>query len=215
MPPSRRFTWLLRGAHAEILVVPAELLGPGVEDDEVVDQLQEARLAAHLDQRPVEQVLDRAVFLPGQVILLRRLDRAVAQAFGVVARHDELHRGEEGLDEFLLLVVEVLADALGHRDGRALQLQHAERDAVDVEHHVRPLRVGLGVGARDGDLLGDGEMVLLRVLPVDQPDGLRVLADVGLHLHAVAQQVVDRPVAVVEALARCRPPLSRAGAAPA
>ena len=51
--------------------------------------------------------------------------------------------GEEGLDEVLLLVVEVLADALGHRDGRAFQLQHAERDAVDVEHDVRPLRVAL------------------------------------------------------------------------
>ena len=37
------------------------------------------------------------VFLPRQVILLRRLDRAVAQALGVVARHDQLHRGEEGL----------------------------------------------------------------------------------------------------------------------
>ena len=102
----------------------------------------------------------------------------------------------------LLLVVEILADALGHRDGGALQLQHAERDAVDVEHDVRALRVGPGVGAGDGHLLGDGEVVLLRVLPVDQPDGLRVLADVGLHLHAVAQQVVDGPVAVVEALAR-------------
>ena len=54
--------------------------------------------------------------------------------------------------------------------------------------------------AGDGDLLGDGEVILLRVLPVDQPDGLRVLADVGLHLHAVAQQFVDRAVAVVEAL---------------
>ena len=142
------------------------------------------------------------VFLPGQVILLRRLDGAVAQALGVVARHDQLHRGEEGLDEDLLLVVEVLADALGHRDGGALQLQHAERDAVDVEHHIRALGVGLGVGARDGDFLGDGEVVLLRVLPVDQPDGLRVLADLGLHLHAVAQQLIDRAVAVVEALAR-------------
>ena len=66
---------LLRGAHAEILVVAAELLGAGVEDDEVVDQFEEALLAAELDQSPVERVLDGAVFLPRQVILLRRLDR--------------------------------------------------------------------------------------------------------------------------------------------
>ena len=206
---------ILRGPHAEILVVAAELLGPGVEDDEVVDQLQEAGLAAQLGQRPVQRVFDRAVFLPGQVILLRRLDRAVAQALGVVARHDQLHRGEEGLDEDLLLVVQVLADALGHRNGGALQFQHAKRDAVDVEHHVRPLGVGLGVCACDGDLLGDGEVVLLRVLPVDQPDGLRVFAHIGLHLHAIAEQVIDRPVAVVEALAGVASRFARAGAAPA
>ena len=40
-----------------------------------------------------------------------------------------------------------------------------------------------------------------RVLPVDQPDGLGVLAHVGLDLHAVAQQAVDLLVDVVEALA--------------
>ena len=51
---------LLRGPHAEILVVAAELLDPGVEDDEVVDQFQEAGLAAELDQCPVQRVLDGA-----------------------------------------------------------------------------------------------------------------------------------------------------------
>ena len=65
---------------------------------------------------------------------------AVPQPLGVVAGHDELHRGEERLDELLLLVVEVLADALGDGDRRALQFQHAEGDAVDVEHDVGTLR---------------------------------------------------------------------------
>ena len=41
---------LLRGLHAEILVVAAELLDAGVEHDEVVDQLQQPRLAAELQQ---------------------------------------------------------------------------------------------------------------------------------------------------------------------
>ena len=193
---------LLRGAHTEVLVVPAELLHPGVEHDEIVDQLQEARLATELDKRAVQRVLDGARFLPREVVLLRRLDRAVAQALGVVAGHHPLHRREEVLDEDLLLVVEVLADALGHRDRGTLELQHAERDAVDVEHHVRALGVGLGGGARHRHFLGDGEVVLLRALPVDEPDGLHVLADLGLHLHPVAQQVVHSTVAVIEALAR-------------
>jgi len=39
---------LLRRAHAEVLVVAAELLGADVEHHEVVDQLQQARLAAQL-----------------------------------------------------------------------------------------------------------------------------------------------------------------------
>ena len=55
-------------------------------------------------------------FLPAQPVLLRRLDHAVAQPLGVVARHHELHRGVEGPDELLLLAVQVLADALAHRD---------------------------------------------------------------------------------------------------
>ena len=41
----------------------------------------------------------RCLLLPGQAVLLRRLDHAVAQALGVVAGHHELHGGEEGLDE--------------------------------------------------------------------------------------------------------------------
>ena len=80
-------------------------------------------------------------FLPAEPVLLRRLDQAVAQPLGFVAGHDELDRGEERPDELLLLVVEVLADALGHRHGRPLQFQHAQRDAVDVQHDVRPLGV--------------------------------------------------------------------------
>ena len=54
---------------------------------------------------------------------------------------------KNGSDELRLLVVEVLADALGDRHRGALQLQHAERDAVDVEHDVRALAVALASAA--------------------------------------------------------------------
>ena len=91
---------LLRGADAEVLVVAADLLDAGVEDDEVVDQLEEALLVAELAQlRAVERVVAgsrcASASFQLQVVLLRRLDRAVAQALGVVAGHDELHRREE------------------------------------------------------------------------------------------------------------------------
>jgi len=77
------------------------------------------------------------------------------------------------------------------------QLQHAKGDAVHVEHDVR----ALGILAADGDLFGNGEVVGLRVLPVDEPDGLELLAGAFLHLHTVAQQLVDGLVGVVQMLA--------------
>ena len=43
--------------------------------------------------------------------------------------------------------------------------------------------------------------LLLRLLPVDEVDGLRDLARFDLHRHAVAQQAVDGLVVAVEAAA--------------
>ena len=202
----------LRGLHPEILVLAAQLLDAGIEHHEVVDQLQQPRFFAHLQQLAVQQVgLLRhrpAVLNPAPPILLRRLDSGVAQALAIIARHQPLLGGEEGLDECLLLIVQMLADALGHRDGGAFQLQHAQRDAVDVDHQVRALGAGLGrIGQIDPlhrHLLGNGEVIVLRMLPVDQPDGVPVLARAGLDLYAVAQQVIDVLVAVVKALAGVR-----------
>lgn len=48
------------------------------------------------------------------------------------------------------------------------------------------------------DFLGDGEIVLRRVFPVDEPDIHGVLARRRLHRHAVAQQAVHRLVVVVQ-----------------
>ena len=105
------------------------------------------------------------------------------------------------LDEDLLLVFQILADALGHRDGGTLQLQHAERDAVDVEHKVGAFGVGIIAGCRNGNFLGDGEMIILRMLPINEPDIHRILTHARLHLHGVAQHVIHGAVPVVEALA--------------
>ena len=61
------------------------------------------------------------------------------------------------------------------------------------------LVAALASDALDRHFLGDGEMVGFRVRPVDQPDGLVVLAGGGGHLHAVAKQFVDRLVHVIQA----------------
>ena len=193
---------VLRGAHAEILVRTVQLFHSGIEDDKIVDQFEEARFGTELNQCPVKQVLNGALFLPCKVIFLLRLNGTVAQPLGVIARHHPLHRGEEGLDEFFLLIIEVLANALGHRDRGAFQLQHAERNPVHIQHHIRTLGVGIGIGGQHRDFLSDGEVVLLRVLPVDQPNGLGILPDASLHLYAIAQQFIDSLVAVVQLLAR-------------
>src|SRR6266481_2706306 len=117
---------IMGSAYCEVLVVTAELLRACIEQNEVVDKFEETRLAAHLDQGSVKQVLNGALLFPSQVVLLWRLNRAVAKALGVVARHDPLHSGKEVLDKHLFLIVEILPDAFGHGDSGTLQLQHAE-----------------------------------------------------------------------------------------
>ena len=54
-------------------------------------------------------------------------------------------------------------DTLGNRYRGTLQLENAERYSVDVEDDVGPL----GVFRDNGHLLGDAEMVVCGVFPVD------------------------------------------------
>ena len=79
--------------YAEVLIVTADLLGAPVEDDEVVHDLEEPLLAAELSQLPEQGIVVGGgvsfVVLPAQPVLLRRLDHAVAQPLGFVARHHE------------------------------------------------------------------------------------------------------------------------------
>ena len=129
------------------------------------------------------------------------MDRAVTQTLGVIACHDPLHCGKEMLDEDLLLVVEILADALGHRDGGTLQFQDGERYAIDIKHYIRALGMGLVASGRNSHLLGYGEMVVLWFFPIDEPDIHRVLARARLHFHGIAQHVINSAIAVVDTFA--------------
>ena len=188
--------------HAEVLVVTADLLGAGVEDHEVVDQFEQALGGTEVAEFGKEGrgrgvVGEGTGFLPPEPVLLAGLDHAVAQPFGVVARHDELHGAEERLDEVPFLVDQILADPLRHRDGRALEFEDPDGDPVDVEHDVGPL----GVLPRDRDLFGDREVVGGGIRPVDQVNCDRVFAESGTDLDAVAQETVDVAVGFVEGLA--------------
>ena len=120
--------------------------------------------------------LDFAFTLPGHEELLLGAGCAVAQSLGVIACQDELDGTEEAHVEDWLLIGDQLANAVGDLYGAALELDHGHGDAVDVEDDVGPAFVA----AFKCDLLGQGEVVLLGVIPVDQLDGVMRLAHCSL-----------------------------------
>ena len=129
-----------------------------------------------------------------QEVLVSRSDGPVAQPFGVVPGENELHGQKNQALNSGCLIGKALADAVADADAAVLQFDYADGDAVDIEHQIGPpLMIAL-----ERHLLGDGEVVLLRLLPVDQLDGLCGLAGIGLYLHAIAQQSVDGLVIGIE-----------------
>ena len=187
----------LGGLEPEVLVGPGQLLDAAIEQDEVVDQFQEPVLAAHLEQVLVElgARIIVLVFLPPQEVLLFGLDGPEGQTLGVVSGENELDGPEEPLVEFGSLVGQVLPDAVPDGDAAVLEFDHTEGDPVHVKDQVG---TALAV-ALEGDLFGDGEVVLLGVLPVDDLNGLGGLTRLGLDVDPVTQELVDRLIVAVEA----------------
>jgi|SRR5580693_5615612 hypothetical protein len=69
------------------------------------------------------------------------------------------------------------ANAVTDTRPAVLQFDYADGDAVHIEHQIGPpLMV-----APERHLLGNAEVVLLRLSPVDQVDGVSRLACLGLH----------------------------------
>ncbi len=58
------------------------------------------------------------------------------QPFSIVAGKEELHGAEEPSVEFRLLVGNVLADTVADGDPAVLEFQHANSDAVHIQHEV-------------------------------------------------------------------------------
>tara|TARA_R110002072_G_scaffold242994_2_gene401999 strand:+ start:595 stop:1071 length:477 start_codon:yes stop_codon:yes gene_type:complete len=86
---------------------------------------------------------------------------------------------------------------LADRLARPLQLHHAQRKTVDVNHHIRPL----GVLALDRHFLGNGKVVLVHRIPIDQPHGLVLILALVFDLHAVTQQEIQRLIGIIKVLA--------------
>ena len=76
-----------------------------------------------------------------------------------------------------------------------LEINDAQGYTVDVHHDVRAFGVGV---ALNGDFLGNGEVIVLGMLPVDERDSLHLFANVFTYLNAVPEQFVHGPVGVIE-----------------
>ena len=90
-----------------------------------------------------------------------------------------------------------LADSFRLVLAAALELDHGDGDAVDVQHDVgSPLMT-----TAQGYFLRQGEVVIDGVGPVDVVDLADWLAKRGLHISAVAQQTVGSQVGIVKSVA--------------
>ena len=208
---------LLRSLDAEILVHAGQLFDAALKQHKVVHQLNDAGLVAHLQQVLVqlEAAVVCLVFLPGQKELCGCADGAVLHPFGIVARHDQLHGAEEPCVELGLLVRQALPDAIANADPAVFEFQHANGDAIDVQHQVGPPLLF----AFESDFFGNGKVVVGGLFPVDEVNRFRRLARLSLHRYPVAQQLVHGLVVAVQAafgvvgfraqLVQCRADLRR------
>jgi len=102
---------------------------------------------------------------------------------------------KKALDKPILLVGDVLTDAFADVFAAVFEFEDGDRNPVDIHHNIG----ALFVFALDGDFLGDRKVVLFGILPVDEMDGLGVFAGAGFDLDAVAEELIDFFVVVVEA----------------
>ncbi|MNR22227.1 hypothetical protein D3C85_1391690 [compost metagenome] len=119
---------------------------------------------------------------------------AVAQALRVTASEDQLHCTEETLVEDFLLVGDQLVYTIGHLYRTALELNHADGDTVEINHQIR---AALKATAQ-GHFFGNGEIIVLRVLPINQMHRFVGLPNGYLYRYAVTQQLVGTQISLIQ-----------------
>ena len=95
----------------------------------------------------------------------------------------------------MLLVGEVLADSITDAHPTALELDHANCNAIDVKHQIRPPLFW----PFQRDLFSNGEVIRFRVMPIDQSHGGGGLIGFCLYLNPVAQQGIHLAIGFIEA----------------
>ena len=105
-----------------------------------------------------------------------------------------MYGGEEGLVEDLFLIGNELTHAVGNFHGAALQLDHADGDAVQVKDQVRPALVT----PAQGHFLGQCKVIVRPVIPFHEMYGLMWLPGSDLDLHAVTQELIRSQIRLIE-----------------
>ena len=74
-------------------------------------------------------------------------------------------------------------NAFGDVDGWAFKLDHAKGNAVDIKDDVG----AFFILAHDGDFFGNSKVISLNIIPINQPNGLFVIAGAFFFFDAIAQ----------------------------
>ena len=95
-------------------------------------------------------------------------------------------------------MTKALTDAVTQRHPAVLQLQHANRNAVEVEHNIG----AFVVLAIHRHLFGNSKVVQLRVPGVDQLDGYTLLPRRRFYWNAIVKEAVDLAIVFVKRAVR-------------
>src|SRR3989338_7995245 len=128
-------------------------------------------------------------------MFLGSFGRAVKQTLGIITGHNQLNRAKECLDEFLLLIADVLSYTLRNRDNTSLELEHAKRDTIHVKDDIR----SLSTVSTNSHFFSNSKMIVLRILPINRPDGLIVFSQFLADFDAIAKQAVCFFVEIIQA----------------
>lgn len=133
------------------------------------------------------------LFFPADKELFLGQAGSVKEALRVVSGKEQLGSYEE--IRIVLLVGDELADTVAHVDGRTLKLDDAHGETVKVQHEIRAPYVAALVKS---DFFSNGEVVVFRVLPVDEMHRFIGLAHSRGDLYAVPEKFIHPAVCFIE-----------------
>ena len=207
--------------NGTILIGTGHLLDTAVKNDAIVQEFDELIRFKNLQQTPVKfigeiflpviGVRHRELYsvgritlssglLPMEIELRRREGCAIIDTLAFAAGHQQLCRGEKLRNLPFLLVSPVLVDTILYAYRGFLQFYDSHGNAIDIDHHVWPAVLFAKRLLADGHLLGNVEIVIAGIFPIDKPCLLVRKTCALADRNWIAQGIVNRLVAVVECI---------------